>query len=312
MTDGTIDPRAVEALLFLSPEPLTVDVLSDILEVDREEILTALDRVAERFDTTSGLELAQVAGGWALRTRADLEDVCDRLRQRPPEDRLSPAALETLAVVAYLEPVSRPDISRLRGVSVDSTVANLVDRGLLEEAGRGSGANAMRYRTTRAFQKRFGLADRRDLPPIERFELSGSQAEDLRRTLIDSGHLAPDTVTPDDGEDVVHVLSDTPGADPQEPGDDAASDGPALTVVPDGDTDDRDDTESGEPGLDPVAAAASESGSGDGGAPDLVSAVPGDIRVSDDRWRTDAPDPVTEDADTAEPDGTDDSPEGAW
>ena len=234
MTDGGIDPRAVEALLFLSPEPLSADALADILEVDREEVLAALDRVAERFDEGSGLELAPVAGGWTLRTRADLEDVCDRLRQRPPEDRLSPAALETLAVVAYLEPVSRPDISRLRGVSVDSTVANLVERGLLEEAGRGDGATAMRYRTTRAFQKRFGLADRRDLPPIERFELSGAQAEDLRRTLIDSGHLAPDTVAPGDGDDEAAIVRpDTGDADPADGGGSGPSvtEGPALTVA---------------------------------------------------------------------------------
>lgn len=207
--DAPVDPRAVEALLFLSPDPLPVETLVDVLESSEDAVLSALDRVDDRFDETSGLELARVAGGWTLRTRADLEDVCDRLRERPPQDRLSPAALETLAVVAYLEPVSRPDIGRLRGVSVDSTVASLVERGLLEEAGRADGVGAMRYRTTAAFQRRFGLADSRDLPPIERFELSGAQAEDLRRTLIDSGHLAPDTVTADDGDDAVEVLSDS-------------------------------------------------------------------------------------------------------
>lgn len=273
MSEGTVDPRAVEALLFLSPEPLSVDTLADILQVDREDVLTALDGVAERYDDGSGLELAQVAGGWALRTRSDLDEVCDRLRQRPPEDRLSPAALETLAVVAYLEPVSRPDISRLRGVSVDSTVANLVERGLLEEAGRGHGANAMRYRTTRAFQKRFGLADRRDLPPIERFELSGAQAEDLRRTLIDSGHLAPGTVSPDEGDDVVHVLSEPGDADREERTDEAAPDAPGLIVV----SGDAAEAETYEP---------ADRGQDAEGAPDVAAIAPGEIRVSDDRWRT--------------------------
>ncbi len=285
MTEGTVDPRAVEALLFLSPEPLAADALADILQVDREDVLGALDRVAERFDDGSGLELAQVAGGWALRTRADLEAVCDRLRQRPPEDRLSPAALETLAVVAYLEPVSRPDISRLRGVSVDSTVANLVERGLLEEAGRGDGANAMRYRTTRAFQKRFGLVDRRDLPPIERFELSGAQAEDLRRTLLDSGHLAPDTVSPDDGDDVVHVLSEGGNAGQEDGPGTPGAETPALSVVAgDGVQDDADAVEGAD--TDHVDVA-----------PDVASIAPGEIRVSDDRWRThdDAPGPATTD-----------------
>jgi len=205
------DPRALEALLFLSPEPLHVDALAEILECDRDGVTAGLDVVAARFGDDSGLELARVAGGYALRTRADLEDVCDRLRERPPEDRLSPAALETLAVVAYLEPVSRPDISRLRGVSVDSTVANLVDRGLLEEVGRADGTGAMRYRTTNAFQKRFGLSDRRDLPPIGRFELSGPQAEELRRGLVEAGHLPAGPRAVDDGD----------AAEPDGPDDDA-------------------------------------------------------------------------------------------
>jgi segregation and condensation protein B len=181
--------RQVEALLFLSPEPLALNVLAELTDADAEEVVGALDELAERHGEDGGLEVAQLAGGYVLRTRAELEDVCDRLRERPPEDRLSPAALETLAVVAYLEPVSRPDIGRLRGVSVDSTVAHLVERGLLEEAGRADGSGAMRYRTTRSFQKRFGLRDQRDLPPIERFELTGEEAEDLHRRLVEAGHV---------------------------------------------------------------------------------------------------------------------------
>ena len=181
--------RRVEALLFLSPDPLPVEVLCELVDADGEATSAALEELTARHDERSGLEVAEVAGGYALRTRADLDDVCDRLRRRPPEDRLSPAALETLAVVAYLEPVTRPDIGRLRGVAVDSTVANLVERGLLEEAGRAASTGAMRYRTTRTFQERFGLRDAGDLPPMERFELTGPQAEELRRRLVESGHL---------------------------------------------------------------------------------------------------------------------------
>ncbi len=181
--------RKIEALLFLSPEPLGLGVLADLVEADRDVTRAGIVEVMERHSEGGGLEIAEIAGGFAMRTRADLEDVCDRLRRRPPEDRLSPAALETLAVVAYLEPVSRPDIGRLRGVSVDSTVANLVDRGLLEEAGRVASTGAMRYRTTRAFQERFGLRGGGDLPSIERFELSGPQADELRSRLVEAGHL---------------------------------------------------------------------------------------------------------------------------
>jgi segregation and condensation protein B len=182
--------RAVEALLFLSPEPLPLAVLAELAEADVAAVAGALAELRGRHGRYTALEVADVGGGVALRTREDLLEVCDRLRRRPPEDRLSPAALETLAVVAYLEPVSRPDIGRLRGVAVDSTVANLVERGLLEEAGRGSGG-AIRYRTTGAFQERFGLGSSRDLPPLERFELTGPQADELRRRLAEAGHLGP-------------------------------------------------------------------------------------------------------------------------
>ena len=200
--------RKIDALLFLSPEPLPLDVLAELAEVSKDDARAAIAELRDHHNAESGLEVGEVAGGFALRTRADLEDVCDRLRKRPPEDRLSPAAMETLAVVAYLEPVSRPDIGRLRGVSVDSTVANLLDRGLLEEAGRVSGTGAIRYRTTRAFQERFGLREAGDLPPLERFELSGPQAEELRRRLVEAGHLpsGPTGVVPsDDAEDHVEI-----------------------------------------------------------------------------------------------------------
>jgi len=113
------------------------------------------------------------------------------LRNRPAEDRLSPAALETLAVVAYLEPVTRREISRLRGVQVDGVVSSLVERGLLEEAGRSDEGGAMRYRTTRAFQERFNLRASGDLPPLERFELTGPEAESIRHRLAQAGHVSP-------------------------------------------------------------------------------------------------------------------------
>jgi len=181
--------RRLEALLFLSPEPLSLVALCELTGEQPGPVGRALAELAERHGPDAALEVAEVAGGHALRTRADLADTAERLRGRAPEDRLSPAALETLAVVAYLEPVSRPEIGRLRGVAVDSTVAALVERGLIEEAGRPEGGGAMRYRTTRAFQERFGLRGPGDLPPLERFELTGPQAEDVRRRLVEGGGL---------------------------------------------------------------------------------------------------------------------------
>lgn len=191
--------RRLEALLFLSPEPLPVVALCEITDESPGEVQRALVELDERHGPTAGLEIVEIAGGFTMRTRADLAGVCDRLRERPPEDRVSPAALETLAVVAYLEPVSRPQISRLRGVAVDSTVASLVDRGLLEEAGRPADGGAMRYRTTRLFQERFGLRRAGDLPPLEGFELSGPEAERVRERLVSAGHLPGEGDTPPEG-----------------------------------------------------------------------------------------------------------------
>lgn len=187
MTDPVA--RAVEALLFISPDPLSVVELCELTGESPGPVQRALAGLAERHGPGTGLEIAEVAGGFAMRTRADLADVCDRLRERPDEDRISAAALETLAVIAYLAPIGRPEIGRLRGVAVDSTVNSLLDRGLIEEAGRPQGGGAMRYRTTRLFQERFGLRHAGDLPPLEDFELSGDEAERVRRQLIDAGHI---------------------------------------------------------------------------------------------------------------------------
>lgn len=182
-------PRQIEALLFISPEPVPVERLCELTSEEAEPVRRALVELAERHGPGGALEIAEVAGGFALRVRADLGEVCDRLRARPPEDRLSPAALETLAVVAYMEPISRPEIGRLRGVSADATVAGLLERGLLEEAGRPGEGGAMRYRTSRAFQERFGLRGPQDLPQLERFELTGPEADAVRRRLADAGHM---------------------------------------------------------------------------------------------------------------------------
>jgi segregation and condensation protein B len=181
--------RELEAVLFLSPDPLAIAELCDLAEAAPGPVQRALNALQERYGPASGLEVAEVAGGYTLRTRADVAPICDRLRNRPAEDRLSPAALETLAVVAYLEPITRREISRLRGVQVDGVVSSLVERGMLEEAGRADEGGAMRYRVTRAFQERFNVRAAGDLPPLERFELTGPEAEAIRLRLAEAGHF---------------------------------------------------------------------------------------------------------------------------
>jgi segregation and condensation protein B len=189
--------RELEAVLFLSPDPLTLEDLCDLAEEAPGSVQRALHQLEERYGAASGLELAEVAGGYTLRTRDEVALICDRLRNRPAEDRLSPAAMETLAVVAYLEPITRREISRLRGVQVDGVVSSLVERGMLEESGRADEGGAMRYSTTRAFQERFNLKASGDLPPLERFELTGPEADSIRHRLADTGHVA----SADDGDD---------------------------------------------------------------------------------------------------------------
>lgn len=174
--------RTIEALLFIAPEPLEVTTIEDITGEPASDIGLALAEIRDRHAEDTGLELAEIAGGWALRTRADLAPACDRLRARPREDRLSPAAMETLAVVAYLEPVTRREVGRLRGVDVDSTVSSLLDRGLIEEVEQSAPGPAT-FRTTTLFLERFGLARRGDLPSLERFELTGPEAQALRARL---------------------------------------------------------------------------------------------------------------------------------
>ena len=154
--DNTISPidalaRTLEALLVVASQPLTVDELAQAAaEEDPERIETALGLLRERYsEGRSGIVLERVAGGYAFRAAREAAEACGRLFERPVERGLSQAALETLAIVAYLGPVSRPEVARIRGVAADSTVASLVERGLIAEAGRESGVGgAVRYRVT--------------------------------------------------------------------------------------------------------------------------------------------------------------------
>src|SRR6266550_526148 len=143
--------RVVEALLVVASQPLSVEDLAVATNDDAERIETALRLLSERYgEGRSGIVLEHVAGGWAFRASREAAEACARLFERPVERGLSAAAMETLAIVAYLGPCTRPDIARIRGVAADSVVSGLVERGLIAEAGRddGSAGGAVRYRTT--------------------------------------------------------------------------------------------------------------------------------------------------------------------
>ncbi len=173
--------RTIEALLVVASQPLTVEELAAATEDGAERIETALGLLAERYsEGRSGIVLEKVAGGYAFRASRDSAEACARLFERPAERGLSGAALETLAIVAYLGPCTRPDIARLRGVAADGVVAGLLERGLLAEAGRDDEGGAVRYRVTPLFERVFGLEDLSALPRLD--DLADGP-EDLRGRL---------------------------------------------------------------------------------------------------------------------------------
>jgi segregation and condensation protein B len=176
--------RTLEALLVVASAPLSVAELAEAADDDPERVETALGLLCERFsETRSGIVLEEVAGGYAFRASREAADACARLFERPVERGLSQAALETLAIVAYLGPCSRPEVARIRGVAADSAVASLVERGLISEAGRESGpGGAVRYRTTPLFERVFGLESLAALPRLDDL---GADAGELRERLIE-------------------------------------------------------------------------------------------------------------------------------
>jgi segregation and condensation protein B len=161
---------------------LSADELAEAADDHPERVEAALGLVRERYsEGRSGIVLEHVAGGWAFRSSREAAEACARLFEKPAQRNLSQAALETLAIVAYLGPCSRPDIARIRGVAADSAVANLAERGLIAEAGRDDDAGgAIRYRTTPLFERVFGLESLSQLP---RLDDVGADADAIRERL---------------------------------------------------------------------------------------------------------------------------------
>jgi segregation and condensation protein B len=168
--------RMVEALLVVASQPLPTEELAAATEEEPARIEEALQLLGERYrEGRSGIVLEHVAGAWAFRASRDAAAACARLFERPVERGLSQAALETLAIVAYLGPCSRPEIARVRGVNVDGVVAGLVERGLIAESGRDEEFGAIRYRTTPLFERVFGLESLAALPRLD--DLGADEAE---------------------------------------------------------------------------------------------------------------------------------------
>ena len=190
--------RLLEALLFLAPEPVAAADLAEACAVEPDEVDEALEELREEFAPgRRGLELREVAGGWALSSAPDTEAAARRLLAKPRTPPLTPAQAETLAIVAYLQPVSRPEMTRIRGVSADSASGTLLERGLIEESGR-SQFGATLYRTTPLFLKLFGLNSLDDLPDPSAWDPSPEEEADLRDRLFKAGEARSGSPVPGD------------------------------------------------------------------------------------------------------------------
>ena len=187
MSAGIDLSRTVEALLFLSPVPVSVADLAEACEATEAQIEQALELLGEDLaPDRRGVTLRNVAGGWTLATDPGAEASARRLLSRPRTPPLTQAQAETLAIVAYLQPVSRPEIARIRGVNSESAVATLGERGLIEESGR-SRFGAVIYRTTELFERLFGLDSLDALPDPSRFDPTPEDATELRERLLRAG-----------------------------------------------------------------------------------------------------------------------------
>ena len=190
--------RLLEALLFLSPEPVAAADLAEACAVEPDEVDEALQELTEEFAPgRRGVELREVAGGWTLSSAPDTEAAARRLLAKPRTPPLTPAQAETLAIVAYLQPVSRPEMTRIRGVAADSASGTLLERGLIEESGR-SQFGATLYRTTPLFLKLFGLNSLDDLPDPSAWDPSPEEEADLRDRLFKAGEARSGSPVPGD------------------------------------------------------------------------------------------------------------------
>ena len=179
--------RTVEALLFLSADPLSAAELAEATAAGEGAVALALELLAEQYAPgRRGIMLRELGGGFTLASDPASEQAARRLFSRPRLATLTPAQAETLAIVAYLQPVSRPEITRIRGVSADSASATLLERGLIEEAGH-SQFGAVMYRTTTQFLKLFGLRSLEELPDVARWDPTPEEQAELRDRLLRAG-----------------------------------------------------------------------------------------------------------------------------
>lgn len=198
---------AIEALLFVSDEPVSVERLAMLLEKDKAEVEAALEKLSVEYrEENRGMQLREVAGGWRFYTHPAHHGLIEDYVISWDTHRMSQAALEALAVIAYHQPVTRARVNAIRGVNSESVVSSLVEKGLVREMGRDKPGGSILYGTTRTFLERFGLKSVKDLPPLEQFAPDEASREQIRERLTGSANeneqelqfdLVEDDVLPD-------------------------------------------------------------------------------------------------------------------
>jgi segregation and condensation protein B len=255
-TDVTELAPIVESLLFLSQDPVNVKDLAEATDAEPSEIEEALAEIQQR---DGGIVLREIAGGWTLASIPAAEKAARRLLAKPRTPPLTQAQAECLSIVAYLQPVSRPEIARIRGVASESAVATLEERGLIEDCGR-SQFGAILYRTSSLFQRLFGLASLDALPDPSAFDPSPEEEGELRDRLLRAGEIRAGGPNAGEGQDALPLPTIA-----------------ATAAEPDGEADAT--AAAGEAEADENAPAPAESFAG-GSAPDADAAA-ADVGVPD-------------------------------
>ena len=207
-----------EAILLVSSDPLSAVDLAKILGIQPGEAAAVLAELsAEYADANRGFQLREVAGGWCLFTHPAYHDIVERYVLSWDTRKLSQAALETLAVIAYHQPVTREGVKAVRGVNSEGVISSLIEKGLVRELGRApEHANAIVYGTTRAFLEQFGLRSLKDLPPLEDFAPDEESKRFIRERLSGSSIASTLEETAEDIDDERELLDGADLADDEE------------------------------------------------------------------------------------------------
>jgi segregation and condensation protein B len=217
--------RAIEAVVMAATDPVETVVLAQLLELPLHQIEQLCVDLAVEYEVQGrGFALAKVAGGWRYQTHPDLAGYVERSILEGQQARLSNAAMDTLAIIAYKQPISRGQLAAIRGVSVDGVVRTLLQRGYIEECGRDQGpGQAVLYGTTRLFLEDLGLVGLADLPPLGEF-VPGPEIMDTLEASLRPSDDEDAPVADADADEPEAAAPDTP-AEAEEPEEPSAGDG---------------------------------------------------------------------------------------